>query len=70
MVDNPAPVPCPKCGRVDTDVVRMRVEYKRGDKGEELEYATGIREMRCKGCGAEFQSDLPPGDDPSKIVGP
>lgn len=70
MADIPAPVPCPKCGRTETEVVRIRVEYRRSDGGDKLDYAAGIRDMRCNGCGAEFQSDLPPGDNPLKILDP
>jgi hypothetical protein len=70
MVDVPAPIPCPKCGRLDTDVVRLRVEYKHGDGGDILDYATGIREMRCNGCSAEFQLPIQRDDDPPKTGRP
>ena len=70
MVDNPAPVPCPKCGSVDTDVVRMRVEYKRSDCGDKLSYSAGIRDMRCKRCGTEFQSQFQTDDDPPRTGSP
>ncbi|HUE69713.1 MAG TPA: hypothetical protein VMP01_02395 [Pirellulaceae bacterium] len=69
MADLPAPVPCPKCSSTETEVVHLRVEYKRGNVGDGLHYAGGIQDMRCKGCGAEFLSELPPGDDPLKVSG-